>query len=175
MNRLFDETQIDLYEGDAERAWHRLAEAWPRLKRSYLLHVQQVRIVMLDLRARCALARVGGKDSRSWLRLAERAARSLRREKVPWADALARLAEAAIAFRRGDATDAAKLLQAAIAGFSTTDMHMHLAVARYRLRQILDNSQGQELMWQYQEWMERQTIRNRARMTFLLAPGWQRN
>src|SRR5262249_27147804 len=72
MNRLFDETQIDLYAGEAERAWHRLTDAWPDLERSHLLHVQQVRILMLDLRARCALAQTGGQNSASWLRLADR-------------------------------------------------------------------------------------------------------
>src|SRR6185312_5168379 len=41
MNRLFDETQIDLYLGDGSAAWHRLEDAWPNLKRSHLLHVQQ--------------------------------------------------------------------------------------------------------------------------------------
>ncbi len=91
MNRLFDETQIDLYEGDAESAWRRLADAWPILKRSHLLHVQQVRILMLDLRARSALAQARGKDRATWLRLAQREARSLRREKSLWAEALAQL------------------------------------------------------------------------------------
>jgi hypothetical protein len=173
MNRLIDEAQIDLYEGDADRAWHRLAEEWPVLQRSYLLHVQQIRIIMLDLRARCALARTGGEDSDSWLRLAERDVRALRHEKVAWADALAQLRVAAITFRRGDVPRAKDILQAAIAGFSATDMHLHAVVARYRLGQMLGNSQGQELVQQAEEWMNGQTIRNRARMTALLAPGWQ--
>jgi serine/threonine protein kinase len=173
MNRLFDEAQIDLYEGDAERAWHRLAESWPTLQQSYLLYVQQVRIIMLDLRARCALARASGEDSVSWLRLAQRDVRALRREKVPWADALAQLREAAIVFRRRDAARAAEFLQAAIAGFSATDMHLHVAVARRRLGQMLDNSQGQAMVQQAEEWMNEQTIRNPARMTDLLAPGWR--
>ncbi len=173
MNRLFDEVQIDLYEGDAERAWHRLAEAWPTLHRSYLLHVQQVRILMLDLRARCALAQADGPDSVSWLRLALREVRALRREKAPWADALAHLREATIAFRRGDIGRVQGCLKAAIAGFAATDMHLHVAVARLRLGQILGNSQGLELVRQAEEWMEKQTIRNRSRMTDLLAPGWR--
>ena len=173
MNRLFDEVQIDLYEGDAQRAWHRLAEAWPTLQRSYLLHVQQVRILMLDLRIRCALACAGGKDSLSWLRLAEREVRALRREKVPWADALAQLREAAIAFRRDEVGRVHEILKAAIAGFAATDMHLHAAVARLRLGQMLGGSQGQELERQAEQWMDEQQIRNRARMTDLLAPGWR--
>jgi serine/threonine protein kinase len=172
MNRLFDETQIDLYQGDAERAWHRLAAAWPNLKRSHLLHVQQVRIVMLDLRARCALARVGGKDSAAWLHRAQRDARALHREKSPWASALAHLVESAIAFCRGNVGRSAEILLAAIAGFSTTNMHLHHAIASRRLGQVLGNSSGQEMLRQAEEWMNRQTIRNLERMTALLAPGW---
>jgi serine/threonine protein kinase len=171
MNRLLDEVQIDLYEGDADRAWHRLAEAWPTLQRSYLLHVQQIRILMLDLRTRCALARASGSDSISWLRHAQRDIRALRREKVPWADALAQLREAAVVFQRGDTTRAKEILHAAIAGFSSADMHLHAAVARRRLGQMLGNSQGQELVRQAEEWMNEQTIHNHARMTDLLAPG----
>ncbi len=172
MNRLFDEVQIDLYEGDAERAWHLLTEAWPTLQRSYLLHVQQVRILMLDLRARCALARSGGKDSLSWLRLAQRDVRALRCEKVPWANALAELRETAIAFGRGELSRATETLKAAIAGFAATDMHLHAAVARHRLGQMLGGSQGLELVQQAEEWMHEQKIRNHPRIINLFAPGW---
>jgi hypothetical protein len=173
MNRLFDEVQIDLYEGDAARAWHRLAEAWPTLQRSYLLHVQQVRIAMLDLRARCALACAGGKDSHSWLRIAQRDARALRREKAPWADALAQLREAAIASGRNEASRSTEILKATIVGFAATDMQLHAAVARRRLGQMLGDSQGSELIRQAEEWMNEQKIRNRLRMTDLFAPGWR--
>jgi len=173
MNRLFDEVQIDLYEGDAERAWHRLTEAWPTLQRSYLLHVQQVRILMLDLRTRCALACAGDKDSLPWLRLAQRDVRALRREKVPWADALAHVREAAIAFGRGELSRATEILKAAIAGFVATDMHLHAAVARHRLGQMLGDSQGLELVQQAEEWMHEQKIRNRPRIIDLFAPGWR--
>jgi hypothetical protein len=52
-------------------------------------------------------------------------------------------------------------------------MHLHVAVARRRLGQMLDNSQGQAMVQQAEEWMNEQTIRNPARMTDLLAPGWR--
>lgn len=171
MNRLIDDTQIDLYEGDGESAWHRLTEFWPALKRSHLLHVQQVRIVLLDLRARCALARAGAKDSASWLRLAARDARLLRREKAPWSDAMAKLLEASIARKRGEALSAVVLLEAADAAFTTADMHLHAAIARRRWGQMLGGSRGEELRRQADEWMACQTIRNPERMTALLAPG----
>jgi tetratricopeptide (TPR) repeat protein len=172
MNRLFDETQIDLYTGDAERAWTRLADAWPDLERSYVLHVQQIRILMRDLRARCALARAGGNDPSTWLRQAERDARLMHREKVPWAAALAERVEAAVAFRRGNVKRSVEMLEKASAGFSTTEMHLHGAVAKRCLGRMLGNARGQELVRQAEGWMTGQTIRNLDRMTELLAPGW---
>ncbi len=172
MNRLFDEAQIDLYKGDGASAWRRLAEEWPALEQSHLLRVQQIRILMLHLRARCALVLAVGEDASSWLRVAQRNARSLRRENLPWADALAQLIEAAIAFLRGDPDLSRQVLAAAMAGFEAADMHLHAAVARRRLGQILGGTEGQELVRQAEEWMNGQEIRNADRMTTLLAPGW---
>jgi serine/threonine protein kinase len=174
MNRLFDEGQIDLYLGDGVAAWQRLEDAWPALKRSHMLHVQQIRILMLDQRARSALPQADGKDAASWLLQAERDARAMRSEKLLWADGLAMLIEATIAFRRGDSRRATEILQTAIAAFSTTDMHLHAAAARRRLGQMLGGSQGQELVRQAEEWMSGQTIRNFDCMTALLAPGWKK-
>src|SRR5262249_23650167 len=42
MNRLFDEVQIDLYQGEGGAAWERVTGQWPALARSHLLRVQQV-------------------------------------------------------------------------------------------------------------------------------------
>ena len=173
MNRLFDETQIDLYRGDGAIAWQRLQDAWPALKRSHLLHVQQVRIVMLDQRARSALAQADGKDSASWLRLAERDARALRREQLLWSDGLAQMTQAGIEFHRGDRRRSAEILRDAITAFTTTHMHLHAAAARRRLGQMLGGSQGEDLVQQAEEWMNGQTIRNLERMTGMLAPGWK--
>ena len=173
MNRLFDEAQIDLYLGDAESAWRRLEADWPALRRSHLLRVQQIRIVMLHLRARCAVALASkGKDSSTWLHHAERDARSLRREKLPWADALADLIDGAVAFRRGKVARSVEILGVASAALAKADMHLHAAVALRRLGEVLEGTRGQGLTKHVAEFMESQKIRNGERMTSLLAPGW---
>lgn len=172
MNRLFDEGQIDLYQGDVERAWQRQTEWMARCSGTFWQRIQQIRILTLDQRARSALALAGGSDTTNWLRIAERDARSLRREKVPWSDALAHLLEAAIAFHRGDAERSRHLLTAAVEGFTATEMHLHAAAARRRLGQLTAGERGLELIRQAEEWMNGQTIRNLERMTALLTPGW---
>jgi serine/threonine protein kinase len=173
MNRLFDDGQIDLYLGDAESAWHRLAESWPALERTHLMRVQQIRIVMLHLRARVAVTRAAGKDSAMWLCSAERDARSLHREKLLWPEALALLIDAALTFRRGDAKRSGEILSTATEAFEKAEMRLHAAVARRRLGQLLGGTQGQELVRRAEEWMSGQKIRNLDRMAVLLAPGWE--
>ena len=47
--------QTELYRGDAEAAWRLVADTWPALARTLLLHIQFVRIEASYLRARAAL------------------------------------------------------------------------------------------------------------------------
>jgi hypothetical protein len=173
MNRLFDDGQIDLYVGDAEGCWRRLMESWPALEGTHLMRVQQIRIVMLHLRARCAVTLAAGKDSATWLSTAEGDAHALHREKLLWPEALALLIDAAIAFRRGDSRRSGEILTTAAAAFEKAQMRLHAAVARRRLGQLLGGAQGQEFVRQAEEWMSGQKIRNLDRMTAMLAPGWE--
>ena len=53
---LIAETQIDLYQGDGERAYRRFVAGWPALRRSLLLQMQHTRHVAVHLRGRAALA-----------------------------------------------------------------------------------------------------------------------
>jgi len=72
------EAQIDLYRGDAVAAWQRVSDQWTGLRDAMLLHVEIVRIYMLHLRARCALAAVGSSlGSRPLLASAARLPRHL--------------------------------------------------------------------------------------------------
>src|SRR5262249_16276970 len=83
MNRLFDEVRIDLYQGEGGPAWERVTAQWPALAHSHLLRVQQVRIFLLHLRARAALAAApAAADPGPLLHAAERDARLLRRERI---------------------------------------------------------------------------------------------
>jgi hypothetical protein len=164
MNHLLDETQIDLYEGQAERAWRRVQEEWPLLERSHLLLVEQVRIFLFQLRARAALA-AGG------LRAAAADARRLRRQRAPWGQALGKLVEAGVAFGRGDAAEAARLLEDAAARLDAVSMRLYAAAARRRLGQ-LRGAAGTGLVAEAEAWMRGQKVASPARMTALLAPGF---
>jgi hypothetical protein len=173
MNRLFDEVQIDLYQGEGRAAWERVTAQWPALARSHLLRVQQVRIFLLHLRARAALAAApAAAGLTALLHAAERVARLLRRERIAWAEALAQLVSAGVAMGRHDAGAARQLLEDAAGRLDAAGLRLHAAAARLRLGERLAGSQGRRLVEQAEAWMKGQNVRRPDRMTALLAPGF---
>jgi hypothetical protein len=172
MNCLHDEVQIDLYEGDGPSAWQRLTSRWPVLAHGHFLRVQQVRILLIHLRARAALAAAAAAGNPSpLLRAAERNAQMLQRERMAWAEALANLIHAGVAHRRGDTASAANFLRAALAGCDATMMGLYAAVARKRLGHLLGGTEGHALQTAAEAWMASQHVHNPGRLTALLAPG----
>jgi hypothetical protein len=173
MNRLFDEVQIDLYQGEGSAAWERVTAQWPALARSCLLRVQQVRILLLHLRARAALAAApAAAKPKPLLDAAERDARLLRRERIAWAEALAQLVLAGVVMGRHDAGRARQLLEDAAGRLESAGLHLHAVAARRRLGEQLGGSEGHRLVEQADAWMKSQNIRRPDRMTALLVPGF---
>src|SRR5262249_28350732 len=76
--------QADLYDGDGEAAWTRVAGAWPALTGAGYLRLSYVRVEARHLRARAALAAGGA----TRLAVAARDARALPRPTVPSAPGL---------------------------------------------------------------------------------------
>ncbi len=178
MNRLYDEAQIDLYEGKGLAAWNRLAEKWSLVEQSHLLRVQQVRIFLGHLRARSALvaaaqaAAAQVADPGPFLRAAERYARALLRERADWAEALARLVCAGLAAARGDGAGAAELLRDAAARCDATAMRLYAECARRRLGELRGGDEGARLMAEADSWMAGQGVVSPERMAALLVPGF---
>jgi serine/threonine protein kinase/tetratricopeptide (TPR) repeat protein len=172
MNHLYDEVQIDLYEGDAERALQRLGEGWTAIVRTHLLRVQQVRIFLNHLWGRCALAATPATDPRRHADLIQRRClRPLRKERMPWADALASLIEAGLTSLCGDTARAAEQFGTAASQLDALHMGLYAAAARCRQGELLGALQGQELISRADAWMTQQGARNIERLTALLAPG----
>jgi serine/threonine protein kinase len=173
MNSLFDEVQIDLYQGLGKSAWERLTSEWPALARSHLLRVQQVRIILLHLRARAALAAgSAAAELAPTLHVAERDARLLRRERIAWAEALAQLVHSGVAMGGHDTERARQLLEDAASRLEAAGLRLHAAAARRRLGELLGGSEGDRLVQLADAWMKGQNICRPDRMTALLAPGF---
>jgi hypothetical protein len=168
MNRLFDDTQIDLYEGQPRQAWQRLEANWPALSCSQLLRVQQVRIFMTALRGRAALALAAVDPDPALVRSARRDARALWRERAPWSQALARLLDAGVANCQGK--PAAALLRDAADRCEATHMRLYSASARWQLAR-LERAADQRMGEQVETWMRSQQIVRPDRMAGLHVPG----
>ena len=64
------------------------------------------------------------------------------------------------------------LLEQAVKKFDAVHMAFYAAVVRRRHGELLGGEQGQALVEQADTWMSRQGVRNPARMTDLMAPGF---
>src|SRR5262249_5479587 len=62
---LLARAHIDLYTGNAASAHERALQWWPRLRRALLLEVQYIRVSMLELVSRTALARAAAAPGRA--------------------------------------------------------------------------------------------------------------
>jgi hypothetical protein len=144
---------------------------WPALARSYLSRVQQVRIILLHLRARAALA---AEEQGPSLHAAEGEARLLRRERIAWAEALAQLVRAGVAMGRHDAGGVRQLLEDAAGRLEAVGLRLHAAAARRRLGEQVGGREGNRLVEQADAWMKGQNVRRPDRMTALLAPEFPR-
>jgi serine/threonine protein kinase len=166
-------TQIELYTGDGEVAWKHFAGQWKALRRSMLLRVQALRIEARFLKARTALsaASVSPQDRAALLKVADRLAAKIGREEMSWSQPLAATIQAGVAALRGDAARVPVLLAAALKGFEKADMALYAAAARRLLGQVTPGDEGRQLVTQADEWMQRQQIKNPARMAIMLAPG----
>jgi hypothetical protein len=134
---VYAESQVDLYVDDPVTGWERTSAAWPTFRKAFLLRIQGVRVDLLDLRARCALAllaRGGARPGRGRLaHVVRHAAWRIGRERVSWAAPVAQALRAGLAWQRGEHAAAIALLCDAAAGFDRLDMKAHAAAARLHL------------------------------------------
>ena len=170
LSALYGQVYLDLYTGQKERAWQRIPGMWSACRKSFLLRIQQVRIDVLQLSGRSALAAAWGADPEPLLHVAAGYACRLEREGLPWSLALARLIQAGVAARRGDQERAARLFAKAAAGFDAVPMGMFAAAARRRQGELLGGAEGGALIDTANAWMKGQQIQDVARMTAAFAP-----
>lgn len=168
------EARIRLYRGEVSDAWDAIMRRWPDLESTRLMRIQAIRVIMLHIRGRCAVAQAGvhpGEQARL-LAEAERDAARIERARRDWCLAMAALLRASIARARGEMADTATHLREAIAGLDRTDMKLHAAAARYRLADLVGGTEGAELRSLADQWAEAQQVRNPARLTAMAVPGF---
>jgi serine/threonine protein kinase/tetratricopeptide (TPR) repeat protein len=172
---VFALTSVDLYEGGAgnARAYARLTERWPALRRSFLLRVQFIRLTMWHCRARAALAAAAaGGDREALLAAALEDARRMEREGMAWSTSLATLVRAGVARQRGREAEAASSLRAAMTGLDGAEMALHAAVARRALGSMIGGDEGRTLLTTADTWFREQEIARPEGLVAMLAPGF---
>ena len=164
---------VSLYQGDGSTAWDLVGEQYDELRRSLLLRTQMNRIIVGDYRGRSALAAsfAASADQEKKLRaIATAEARSLSREKTAWGEPLAHLLESSLALSSADRSAARGLLASAEAGFEAAEMRLHAAVARYRRGQLLGGRNGERLVSDAADWMQKEGFLRPENWVRMLSP-----
>jgi hypothetical protein len=162
--------QIDLYTGNGRAGLERTDQHWKALKRSMLLRVQNIRVEAQHLRARCAMAEAKATGNTKLLAIATTSAQKIKKEKKPWAMAIAQLVDASVAAIRGDA-GAVKMLDTAEHALTAADMHLYAAVVRYRRGQLVGGDEGKTLADTARGELEKLGAHNPHRIADMIMPG----
>ena len=160
---LYAQVGIDLYVGDGGSAWLRMEDAWPALRRSGLLNIQQLKLEALFLKGRAAILAAthptpeGGPGvdrdpsleaqgdevlppTTTLLATAAKIAGRIEKEKMAWAAPLALLLRAGVAAARGRTPEAAAALESAAERLERVDMRFLAVAVRFRLAQLVGAS-----------------------------------
>jgi serine/threonine protein kinase/tetratricopeptide (TPR) repeat protein len=164
-------SRLDFYEGRHEDALARIDARWAALRGSFLLRIQLVRAETRMLHGAAALGSATGARREARIRVAEKDARALLREKMTWIDGYAFTLLAGVARKRGDQAAAVSYLEKTISAFERTDMTGLAAGARFRLGEIVGGDRGQELVATARAWMVASGMKNPEAMVRVLLPG----
>jgi serine/threonine protein kinase/tetratricopeptide (TPR) repeat protein len=165
--------QIEMYTGDNEVAYRHIQGQWKALERSMLFRIQILRIDAMHLQARAALASAAGSTEKAFrLRMAERLAQQIAKERVAWASPFVTVIRAAIAWQRGESSNATRLLSEAVKGFDLSDLGLYAAASRRRLGETIAGDRGRELIAEADAWMAHQNIQNPMKITRTMTPGF---
>ncbi len=172
---LLGRVEILLYRGRNLEAWRVLEQSWGRVTRSLYFRIQILRIELLGLRCRAAVAAAAalGQESRAARAIVERVAgdiRRLAREKLSWSKGLSCLIRACTATLDEQPTLAADLLATAAREFDSAGFELYAVACRYRRGQLLAPA-AQNSLLEAMGWMEKEGILRPDRMVAVMVPG----
>ncbi len=173
-NALAARADIAAYGGDARAAWTLMRDNWPLVRRSLMVRVITIKVLLLFTRARCALALaitpdVSARERASLMRVADSCCRSLVRTRCGWAMALAMAIRAGMASCAGEASDAQRLLEQAAADLQAVELLPWFHSARWHLAAEREHATG--VAEPVDEWWIAERIVDPNRIAQLLVPG----
>jgi hypothetical protein len=130
-----------------------------------------IRVLLTELRGRCALAAAADTSASSELsKIAEQCARDLARERVPWADAHSAMLRAGVSGLNRDRDEVQTILDDAACRYEQADMPLHGASARRHLGLAMGGQRGQVVVETADTVLRAQGIRDPARFAAMYAP-----
>jgi serine/threonine protein kinase len=161
--------EIDLYCGPVDASKARLDAEWKRM--FFLQQIQHTRIEMWYLRSRVLIALAGCAFDPELLRAARADANRLLKERTLWSGALGRLLLACT--ESFEAPDRAIAILSEVEGqFDVIDMHLHVAVTRYRRGELMRDEKGAQLVQEAAEQIRRLGVARPEAFVQMLAPGF---
>lgn len=151
---LFGRVNAFLYLGRADKALLALDEARSEIRASHVLYCQLHRMELAYLQGRAALARAGECDAAQHAPLIARvkaSLRVLRRERVPWADAMATTLEASLMLvpsaRAGTRALAIAGLRASATQLEGCGLRAFASAVKWQLEHVLGQRDGGGAEW----------------------------
>lgn len=170
---LVSRVNIELYAGNPATAHEALMQDWDALQKSRLLEVQPLRITAIELRGRTAaglLTRTADGGHRQAIREVQTCVRQLRKEKAPYADALAFKLEAMLKLDQANPIECEDSLIQSEVVFETCRMKLHAMVVRHA-RGCLLGEAGKDIQASAEAWMRDQDILAPQRFVTMHLPG----
>jgi hypothetical protein len=160
-----------LYKQEGEAAFKVMAARIKLMKKARMFQmVQVVRLESLHLFARAALL-IGTEEK---LVTAEKAARSILKENMSWANPLANLVLAGISAKRKKSAEAIKLLEGVIKDFDELKMAGFKASVQYQLGKLTGGENGNALIDEAYQWAESEEVVNPEKIFEMDAPGFSK-
>ncbi len=165
--------EMALYAGNAARTREQLATSMERLEKSMLLRVKMIRSDYRWLVGRLALFEcAAGQPQAPRHALVAKQAGRLARDGSGLGTLWCHLLRAGIAHQSGDDAAAAEILARSVDVAHEGGFLLYEAAARQRRGQLLGGSHGSDLIAEGHRIMAREQVKNPARMTAMIAPGF---
>jgi hypothetical protein len=167
------EAMADIYQDQPEKAWSRVGEVWPALKRSGLLRIPIMRIDAYALRARAALALAATRPTAA-TNLVDESRRDrvrLAKEQRPDTPGHALLLQAGQQTAAVTRAATLRCLDEAMTIYQANGMQLWFNYARHRKGEVLGDAEGRALCQAASTAMRREGIVNPTRWLQVVAPG----
>jgi len=171
---LLGSVQRDLYVGQPDKGLARVAEHATALRRSLLLRVQRIRVLVHEARARLGIAALAAGSKAATREGIEADVRALEREELPVTAAYVHALRAGLAKLDGDDARARAELEAAEKAFDALKMALYAAAARRQRGLLLGGDEGRALVESAETAMMARGVKSPAKLAALYVAGFAR-